>query len=68
MKSLIKRYTIDVDDEKMGISLTAIIKIVMMTHDHTKIKNLIKAENHIVEVYRVSSDGCYFLKIAVENN
>lgn len=65
---VIKKYTIDVDDVKLGNHISAVIKIIMISHDHRKIKSLIQEEEGIVNAYKVSSDGCYSLKVSVKDN
>lgn len=65
---IIKNFTININKEKLGINITALIKIYMTTHDHSKIKNLISDTDEIVEAFRISSDACYFIKVEASNN
>ncbi len=67
-EGIIENFTININKEKLGIGITALIKIYMSTYDHSKIKSLIQDTEEIVEAFRVSSDGCYFLKVETSSN
>lgn len=67
-KGLIEKFTLLVNKEKAGITITALIKIYMKTLDHNKMKRLIISTNEIIEAYRTSSDCCYFIKVETNNN
>lgn len=65
---IIKNFTINIDKEKLGINITAMIKVYMNTSDHYRIKKLIDTTDEIVEAFRVSADACYFLKVETNSN
>lgn len=67
-EGVIENFTITLNKEKLGVNITALIKIYMTTHDHSKVKNLIYDTDEIVEAFRISSDACYFLKVETYNN
>lgn len=62
-EGIIKKFTVSVNQEKLGLPITALIKIYMKTLDHNKIKHLIENTDMITEAYRTSSDCCYFMKV-----
>lgn len=65
---VIENFTINVNKEKLGIRIIAIVKIIMTTHDHGKIRAYIAKTPEIVEAHRVSGEGCYFLRVEAPHN
>ncbi|GEN83238.1 HTH-type transcriptional regulator LrpB [Sporosarcina luteola] len=64
---IIKAYSLLVDETKLGIPYTAFIIIYMKTTNHESFKQLMNARKEVIEVHRVSGEGCYHLKIKVES-
>ncbi len=64
----IEKFTIALNNEKLGVSLTAFIKIYMKTLDHNKMKRLIKNTESITQAYRISGDCCYLIKVETSTN
>ena len=60
---VIKAYTLLVDEMKLGLTYTAFIIIYMNTVNHDSFIRLMNDRNEVVEVHRVSGEGCYHLKI-----
>lgn len=67
-EGIIQAFTITVNPEKLGIQITALIKIYMKTLEHAKIKHLIQNTEAITQAYRTSSDACYFIKVETNHN
>lgn len=67
-EGIIERFTIAVDKEKIGTTITAFIKVYMKTLEHRKIKSLVENHDAIVEAYRTSADCCYILKVETSDN
>ncbi len=67
-EEIIENFTINTNKEKLGIKVTAMIKIFMYTYDHSKLKSMIANTDEIVEAYRISADACYFLKVETTSN
>lgn len=67
-EGVIEKFTIDINKEKLGVISTSFIKIYMTTYDHSQIKNMINRYDEIVEAFRISSDGCYLLKVESYDN
>ncbi len=65
---VIENFTIKVNNEKIGIPITALIKVFMKKLEHNKIRHLIQRTDTIVEAYRTSADCCYFLKVETTTN
>jgi Lrp/AsnC family leucine-responsive transcriptional regulator len=60
---VIRSYTLQVNQEKLGKPLLAIVTVFMKSTNHKGFINLITNEQIIEEAYRISGDGCYCLKI-----
>ncbi|WP_080873696.1 Lrp/AsnC family transcriptional regulator [Oceanobacillus timonensis] len=64
---VIKSYSIIVDEMKLGLSYTAFVIIYMKTADHHAFLEFTNNQKEIVEVHRVSGEGCYHLQIKVRS-
>lgn len=64
---VIKAYSLLVDEMKLGLNFTAFIIIYMKTANHDSFIRLMNNRNEVVEVHRVSGEGCYHLKIKVNS-
>lgn len=64
---VIKAYSLVVDEMKLGLTYTAFIIIYMKTANHESFIRLMNDRNEVVEVHRVSGEGCYHLKIKVNS-
>lgn len=60
---VIEGYTIKVNPQAMGISLTAFITIFMKTTDHMSFHKFVQSKPLICEAHRISGEGCYLLKV-----
>lgn len=67
-EGIIENFTISVNKEKLGLTIIAFIKLYMNTNNHTKILNIIKKYDEILEAFRISSDCCYILKVECKSN
>jgi Lrp/AsnC family transcriptional regulator, leucine-responsive regulatory protein len=66
---LIKKYTIDLDNSKLGKSNVAFVTVYMKTTTHhPTFQQFVMENSAITEADRISGDGCYFLKILVASN
>ena len=64
---VIKAYSLIVDEMKLGLSYIAFIIIYMKTSNHDSFIRFMIDRNEVVEVHRVSGEGCYHLKIKVNS-
>lgn len=67
-EGIIESFTITVNKEKLGIGITAFIKVYMKKLEHRRMLSLIENTKSIVEAYRTSADCCYFLKVETKDN
>ena len=64
---IIEGYTIKVNPTKMGKAMTAFVTVYMKSNNHAAFHKFVKDNIYISEVHRVSGEGCYLLKVSVEN-
>ena len=64
---VIKAYSLIVDEMRLGLTYTAFIIIYMKTANHDSFIQLMNDRNEVVEIHRVSGEGCYHLKIKVNS-
>lgn len=64
---VIKAYTLLVDEMKVGLIFTAFVIIYMKTADHDSFIRFVHDRNEVLEVHRVSGEGCYHIKIKVKS-
>lgn len=64
---VLKAYSIIVDEMKVGLVFTAFVIIYMKTANHDSFIRYIHERREVVEVHRVSGEGCYHLKIKVNS-
>ena len=62
---VIKGFTVNIDLEKLGQPITALVTVFMKTTDHQSFQRFINNTEAIAEAHRVSGDGCYWLKLNV---
>jgi Lrp/AsnC family transcriptional regulator, leucine-responsive regulatory protein len=64
---VIKAYTLLIDEMKLGLNYTAFVIIYMKTANHDSFIRFVHDRNEVLEVHRVSGEGCYHLKIKVKS-
>jgi Lrp/AsnC family leucine-responsive transcriptional regulator len=67
-EGIIEGFTLAVNKEKLGVTITAMIKVYMKKLEHQKILRLIETTEVVTEAYRTSADCCYFLKVETASN
>ena len=60
---VIKGYSILLDDNALGKTITAYITVFMKTTNHTAFHSFLKNSELVTEACRISGEGCYLLKI-----
>ena len=63
---VIKAYSLIIDELKLGFTYTAFIIIYMKSTNHNSFIRSMNNRNEVVEVHRVSGEGCYHLKVIVD--
>ena len=64
---VIKAYSLLVDEMKLGLTYTAFVIIYMKTANHDAFIQLMNDCKEVVEVHRVSGEGCYHIKVKVSS-
>ena len=64
---VIEAFTVNLNHEKLGQSITAFITIFMKSAEHCKFLNFLSACEAIEEAHRISGEGCYWLKANLMN-
>ncbi len=64
---VIRRFTVDLDNEKLGITQSGYIMVSMKTTNHSDFVRFLKESESIIEASRISGKGCYLLKFGVRN-
>ncbi|WP_062106490.1 Lrp/AsnC family transcriptional regulator [Bacillus niameyensis] len=64
---VIKAYSLCIDEMKVGLTFTAFVIIYMKTANHDSFIRFVHDRNDVIEVHRVSGEGCYHLKIKVKS-
>lgn len=64
---IIRRFTVDIDAEKLGINQSGFITVFMKSNDHEGFLRFVRANAKIQEACRISGEGCYLLKFGVVN-
>ena len=65
---VIKAYSIIIDERKVGLLYTAFVIIYMKTANHDSFTRFVHTQDEVLEVHRVSGEGCYHLKIKVSSH
>ncbi|WP_248928827.1 Lrp/AsnC family transcriptional regulator [Paenibacillus hamazuiensis] len=60
---VIRAYTLQVDEEKLGKPLLALVIVFMKSTNHTAFHCFVRSEPAVTEAFRVSGDGRYSLKV-----
>lgn len=66
---VIEGYTIRWNPEKIGRSVHALITVFMKeAASHQRFQSFLQNEERIEEAHRVSGEGCYWLRVRIEDN
>ncbi len=65
---IIKGFTVDVDEGRLGFQIIALITVCMKTAEHLVFHDFIQDRPEIREAHRVSGDCCYWLKAVFKSN
>jgi Lrp/AsnC family leucine-responsive transcriptional regulator len=64
---VIEGFTVTLNYEKLGKPLLALITVFMNTANHSSFQRFIANRDEILEFYKISGEGCYWLKAALPN-
>ncbi|MUK87842.1 AsnC family transcriptional regulator [Ornithinibacillus sp. L9] len=63
---IIKKYTIEVDYEKLGLPIQCIIEATVKNGDYKSFKNYIEKLPNVEFCYRIAGNACYMIKMQFE--
>ncbi|PAE22420.1 AsnC family transcriptional regulator [Bacillus sp. 7504-2] len=63
---IIKKYTLDVDYEKLGYPIQCIIEATVKNGDYKAFKRFIESFPNVEFCYRIAGNACYMLKMQFE--
>lgn len=66
-EGVIEKFTIIVDELKLGKLIQAFITVFMKSNNHAEFQRYIKNNPNIIEANRISGEGCYFLKASISS-
>lgn len=66
-EGIIRAFTIDLDYEKLGTPILAFVTVFMSSSNHVNFQQFITRQPSVTEAYRVSGEGCYWLKAQLKN-
>jgi len=64
---IIEDFTITLNQEKLGKPLLAFITVFMKSTNHAAFQHFLSKQEEIKEAYRISGEGCYWLKATLAN-
>jgi Lrp/AsnC family transcriptional regulator, leucine-responsive regulatory protein len=63
---IIKKYTMEVDLEKLGAPIQCIIEATVKNGDYSSFKKYVEEHSNVDFCYRVAGNACYMLKMHFE--
>ncbi|MGE7926088.1 Lrp/AsnC family transcriptional regulator [Viridibacillus arvi] len=63
---IIKKYTLEIDYEKVGLPIQCIIEATVKNVDYKSFKNYIEKLPNVEFCYRIAGSACYMLKMQFE--
>lgn len=64
---IIEGFTVTLNCEKLGKPLLALITVFMKTANHSAFQRFLSERDEIIEVHRISGEGCYWLKATLSS-
>ncbi|WP_033543371.1 Lrp/AsnC family transcriptional regulator [Planococcus sp. CAU13] len=64
---IIKKYTVDIDYEKLGLPIQCIVEATVKNGDYNRFKTYIEGLTNVNFCYRIAGNACYMLKMQFEN-
>lgn len=66
-EGIIKAFTVNLDHEKLGRPICALITVFMSSANHLSFQGFLSDREDILEAYRITGEGCYWLKANLAN-
>lgn len=64
---IIKKYTVDIDYEKLGLPIQCIVEATVKNGDYKRFKTYTEGLPNVDFCYRIAGNACYMLKMQFEN-
>lgn len=64
---IIKKYTLDIDYEKLGLPIQCIVEATVKNGDYNRFKRYIESLPNVDFCYRIAGNACYMLKMQFES-
>lgn len=65
-EGIINGYTVRLNRKKLGL-VSAYITLFLKDENHAKLRDYVQGKKEIVETCRISGEGCYMIKVEVED-
>lgn len=65
---VIEGFTVKLNSSKLGLPILALITVFMNSAEHSPFQQFINSREIIKEAYRISGEGCYWLKVNVSSH
>jgi len=59
---IIEAFTVNLNYEKLSKPISAFITVFMNSSNHANFRHFVSTHNAVLEAYRISGEGCYWLK------
>lgn len=66
-EGIIEAFTVNLNHEKLGRSIDALITVFMSSANHASFQRFLSDSRDVVEAYRITGEGCYWLKANLAN-
>lgn len=66
-EGIIETFTVSLNHEKLGRPIYALITVFMSSANHISFQGFLSDREDIVEAYRITGEGCYWLKANLTN-
>lgn len=66
-EGIIEAFTVNLNHEKLGRPIDALITVFMSSANHASFQRFLSDSQNVVEAYRITGEGCYWLKANLAN-
>lgn len=64
---VLRGFTVILDQERLGRPLLAFVTVFMKSTDHEGFRTFLAQQSEVEEAFRVSGEGCYWLRVRCAN-
>jgi Lrp/AsnC family leucine-responsive transcriptional regulator len=66
-EGIIEAFTVNLNTVKLGRPIDAFITVFMKSSDHLSFHRFLSDRDEVVEAYRITGEGCYWVKANLAN-